>query len=74
MNCPKCNKEMQSGYLQTANLIAFNKCRHKFSLNSKDPEDVMISRKVFTSNDFEGYICRNCGLIIFDYISPITSF
>lgn len=74
MNCPKCNNEMQFGYLQTGNLIAFNKRRHKLSLNPKDPEDVMIARKVFTSNDFEGYICKSCGLIIFDYISPLTHF
>ncbi|MDD4496238.1 MAG: PF20097 family protein, partial [Eubacteriales bacterium] len=37
MKCPKCEVEMQSGYLQTGNLIAFNKQRHKISLNPKDP-------------------------------------
>ena len=25
MNCPKCGKEMGSGFLQTGNIIAFNK-------------------------------------------------
>ena len=39
MKCPKCEVEMQSGYLQTGNLIAFNKQRHKISINPKDPED-----------------------------------
>ncbi len=74
MNCPKCNKEMQLGYLQTGNLIAFNKQRHKLSLNPKDPEDVMIARKTFSSNDFKGYICKDCGFVVFDYKNPITRF
>ena len=25
MSCPKCGKEMGSGFLQTGNIIAFNK-------------------------------------------------
>ena len=72
MKCPKCEVEMQSGYLQTGNLIAFNKQRHKISLNPKDPEDVMVARKSFLSNDFAGFICKQCGLICFDYINPKT--
>ena len=72
MKCPKCGDEMQSGYLQTGNLIAFNKQRHKVSINSNDPEDVMIARKAFLSNDFSGDICKKCGLVCFDYLNPKT--
>ena len=42
MNCPKCGEDMQEGFLQTAKIVAFNKTRHKISLNPKDDEDVMI--------------------------------
>lgn len=70
MNCPKCKRTMEKGYLQTGNIIAFNKKRHKISLNSKDPEDVMVARKTFLSNDFSGNICKECGLICFDYLNP----
>ncbi len=52
MNCPKCGKDMVFGFLQTGNLIAFNKTRHKISLNPKHEEDVMIAKKAFISNDF----------------------
>ena len=31
MNCPKCGKDMVSGFLQTGNLIAFNKTRRNCS-------------------------------------------
>ncbi len=46
MNCPKCGKDMVSGFLQTGNLIAFNKTRHKISLNPKHEDDVMIAKKL----------------------------
>lgn len=72
MKCPKCANEMQAGYLQAGNIVAFNKRRHKVSLNPKDSEDVMISRKAFTGNDFGGYICKQCGIVVFDYANPIT--
>lgn len=67
MNCPKCNNEMTIGYLQTDRIIAFNKQRHKFSLNPKDVDDVLIAKNLTSGNDFNGFICKECGLIVFDY-------
>ena len=67
MNCPMCEKNMKSGCLQTTKIVAFNKKRHKISLNSECEDDVMISRKVFIGTDFQGFICKECGLILFDY-------
>ena len=72
MKCPGCGEDMLPGYLQTGNLVAFNKERHKISINPKDAEDVMVSRKAFLSNDFEGFICKRCGIICFDYLNPKT--
>ena len=67
MNCPKCGKDMISGFLQTGNIIAFNKTRHKISLNPKHEDDVMIAKKTLISNDFHAFICKECGLVCFDY-------
>ena len=72
MNCPKCGKVMQDGFLQTGNMMAFNQTRHKISLNPKDPEDVIIARKPFASADFHGFICKNCGIVVFDYKNVMT--
>ena len=72
MKCPNCGKAMQTGFLQTCNIVAFNKTRHKVSLNPKDQDDVMIAKKAFLSNDFEGYICKECGLVVFDYKNIIS--
>ncbi len=72
MKCPNCEGEMQQGFLQAGNMIAFNKRRHKISLNPKDPEDVVIARKAFSGSDFNGWICKGCGLVVFDYKNVIT--
>ena len=46
MNCPKCGKDMVSGFFANRKLIAFNKTRHKISLNPKHEDDVMIAKKL----------------------------
>lgn len=74
MNCPMCGKEMKSGYLQTTKLVAFNKRRHKLSLNPACEEDVMLSRKAFSGTDFPGFICKACGLVLFDYQNGVFRF
>ena len=74
MKCSKCGKEMQNGFLQTTNIIAFNQTRHKISLNPKNEAYVMIARKAFTGTDFQGYICKECGLVVFDYKNGISRF
>ena len=50
MKCPKCGKDMQPGFLQTAKIVAFNKTRHKVSLNPKDKEDIILARKAFRTD------------------------
>lgn len=72
MNCPNCSCKMNKGFLQAGNLMAFNKQRHKISLNPKDKEDMMLVQKGFTASDFNGWICKECGLIVFDYKNIIT--
>ena len=55
MKCPKCGKDMKSGYLQTTKIVAFNKRKHKISMNSECENDVMIARKAFAVNRFPGF-------------------
>ena len=74
MKCPKCGKDMQPGFLQTAKIVAFNKTRHKISLNPKDKEDIVLARKAFTGTDFQVLICKVCGLVVFDYKNDFSRF
>ncbi len=72
MRCPQCGEEMQPGFLQAGNLLAFNRNRHKISLNPRDEGDVVIARKAFGSADFPGFICRGCGLVVFNCRDVLT--
>ncbi|MDO4268966.1 MAG: PF20097 family protein [Eubacteriales bacterium] len=74
MKCPECGKDMKPGYLQTAKILAFNKNRHRISMNSECEDDVMIARKAFAGTDFPGFICKDCGLILFDYKNGMFRF
>ena len=74
MKCPKCGKDMQAGFLQAGNMIAFNKTMHKISLNPKDKDDVLIAKNLYMSTNFHGYICIECGLVIFDYKNILSRF
>ena len=72
MNCPNCGKDMSGGFLQTGSLVAFNKTRHRISLNPRDPEDVMVFKSMVAAGNFNGSICKECGLIVFDYENPVA--
>lgn len=67
MKCPKCGKEMESGYLQTDKIMAFNQHIHKLSLHPKDEGDLLIVNNMISGANFKGAVCKDCGLIIFDY-------
>ncbi|MDL2216005.1 PF20097 family protein [Ruminococcaceae bacterium OttesenSCG-928-N02] len=67
MKCQNCGAEMQKGYLQGGNMIAFNEHIHKVSLNPRDEGDIMLVRNLVKASCFSGGICRACGLITFDY-------
>lgn len=74
MRCPKCGKDMQAGYLQTTKIVAFNKRKHKLSLNPACEDDVMIARKAFAGTGFPGFICKACGCVLSDYQNDTLGF
>ena len=55
-------------------MIAFNKTMHKISLNPKDKDDVLIAKNLYMSTNFHGYICKECGLVVFDYKNGLSRF
>lgn len=71
--CPKCGRPMEPGFLQAQQIMAFNKKRYKFRIfHGEDPDSVILSQRVLSGADFSGYICKDCGLVVFDYKNPIT--
>ena len=67
MKCPECGMDMRAGFLQTVKIVAFNKTRHKISMTPKDEVDTRLASKALTGTDFPGFICKECGLVVFDY-------
>ena len=65
---------MQPGFLQTVKIVVFTQTRHKVTLNPKDQEDLVLARKAFTGTDFQGFICKECGLVVFDYKNGLSRF
>ena len=69
-NCPDCSTEMEPGYLQISEYAAFNKQRQIWSLHPDEEGEIQLTGNGFFSNhrgNFHGWICRDCGLILFDY-------
>ena len=36
-------------------------------MTPKDEVDTILARKALTGTDFPGFICKECGLVVFDY-------
>ncbi|MBR4959794.1 MAG: hypothetical protein IKY52_02740 [Clostridia bacterium] len=68
--CPDCGREMDTGFLQVSEYAAFNRQRQIFSLRPDEEGEVQLTGDGFLSDhrgNFHGWICRDCGLILFDY-------
>ncbi len=68
--CPGCGREMDTGYLQISEYAAFNRQRQIWSLRPDEEGEVQLTGDGLFSDhrgNFHGWICRDCGLILFDY-------
>jgi hypothetical protein len=65
MNCPKCNKEMESGVIQAGGMIIWTPKAHKLSLLPReDGRDIVFDRNYITSPKAEARCCRDCGFAV----------
>mgnify|MGYP006920246426 CR=1 FL=1 len=66
MDCSGCGKEMQEGFLQgSTNNLFFNRERQKSAVCTGDGVNMAQGR--LRPSDFNGFICRECGIVVFDY-------
>lgn len=71
--CPDCGKEMRKGYLQTFGSVGFGEKRIRFAAALENPElYIHVSEGSLVTNEccFDGWICQDCGMILFDYTDP----
>ena len=75
MKCPQCNKEMEKGYLAfyeplIISRIVWQKKKPGY-IRFKAPKDSVkiIKPPLFGKGDSEGYICKACKCVCFNYSS-----
>lgn len=66
MRCPFCNGELEEGYLQGMNRVAWVKQPHKLSLKPKQGE-ILLENNVINDFLFPASICKSCKKIIVNY-------
>lgn len=66
MNCPICGTEMEQGFIQGNQRIAWVKSKHKISLLPREGE-VLLENKAFDSFLFPACICKDCEKVFMDY-------
>ena len=66
MKCPVCSKEMEQGFVQGNQRIAWVKRKHTVSILPREG-DVLLENKAFGSFSFPAWICKGCQKIVFDY-------
>ena len=71
MVCPQCGKEMRPGFLQGGRTLVFNKKQYRVSIAPRKEGDVEIVWNLAADADFHGFICTDCGLVVFDYEHPM---
>ena len=70
MRCPVCNNEMERGFLQGMNRVAWVKNYHRISLHPKQGE-ILLGNNVIKDFIFSSWICKErkkiCKKIVVDY-------
>lgn len=66
MQCPICGNEMEQGYIQCAQRMAWVKSLHKVSLLPQKGE-VSLGTNIFNWLSFEAHICKKFKKVLLDY-------
>lgn len=66
MKCPVCGREMEQGFLQGNQRIAWVKRKHSVSVLPREGE-VLLENKALGSFLFPAWICKECQKVILDY-------
>ena len=65
MKCPYCQKEMQSGYLQSSRALAWDtEILSDFVIPSKDRGGFSVTKGIFADHAIKADFCNQCGIFI----------
>lgn len=69
MNCPYCNQEMESGFLQGW-CMGWATRKHKFVfVPGKD--ELLLANNKLKPCAFSAYLCRDCHKVTFNFIDKL---
>lgn len=66
MNCPYCDQQMVSGYIQGAREVFFTEVRKKMIFKAKG-RDVLLTHDNMTAPTCVANLCPVCKKVIIDY-------
>ena len=69
MICPYCQKEMEKGFLQSRDGLAWTSKKHKiaaFSCYTSDAVTLSTDNSI-APKTLDAYLCRTCKKVIIDY-------
>ena len=69
MTCPCCGREMESGFLQSQQRMAWVRRPHRISLLPREGE-VLLGNNIINGLTFPAWICKDCQKIVLDYERP----
>lgn len=65
MQCPKCGREMEQGWLHGGRPLSWSKKKNKLTI-FMGPNDVCIQEK-FAMDDPQAWICKDCQVLLVPY-------
>ena len=66
MICPKCEREMDTGFIQGGACIIWTRKKHKISISPRlNGDDTILARNIYyPMSSGLAYRCRPCGFVI----------
>ena len=66
MKCPYCNKETESGVIQSQHALRWQKARYLF-MTQKEHDITLSEQNIWKGSAIRSYLCRDCKKIIINY-------
>ena len=66
MICPRCNRDMEAGFVQAGNRMIWTKNKHKFSLltNPHEGEKQLLPIFCWVLPALDAFYCQACDMLI----------
>lgn len=67
MNCPKCGKEMEKGWINSAREVIYTQVPKRMMITATQIGDISLTTHNMTGARCEAYVCRDCHWVVVPY-------